>query len=144
MDFVERDFHIKAPPQLCYDTVTDYESYPNYFPEFSSVIVLDKEDGADIVEFTANYGKEVEYTLRIAHDDKALKTSWTYVGGGLKDSQGGWSFEDDGQGGTNIHYRIAVQVGFFVPKMVSDRLISSNIPKMFQQLSDEVARRQSA
>lgn len=142
-DPVRRETHIGAPPELVYATIVDYAAYPQFFPEFEEVLVLDTEDdGTQVVEFTADYGKRTTYTLRIAHDAAKRTTSWTYVGGDLKNSEGGWQVEDDGKGGSTIRYRILVEVGFFVPKMISDRLISRNIPAMFEQLEAEVTRRQ--
>jgi coenzyme Q-binding protein COQ10 len=145
MEPVKKKHHIpNASPRQVYDIVVDYETYPKFFPEFVSVFILDQEESAQIVEFTARYsGKNVEYTLRIEHDEDALQTSWTFVGGDLKNSVGGWHFKDDGKGGTDIDYQISVEVGFFVPRMVSDRLIAKNIPEMFDLLDKEVSRRLS-
>lgn len=146
MEPVRKTHHIaNATPRQVYDIVLDYEAYPKFFPEFENVMILDREEKAQIVEFTAKYsGKKVEYTLRIEHDEEALKTSWTFVGGDLKNSEGGWEFSDDGKGGTDINYRISVEVGFFVPRMVSDGLIAKNIPVMFGLLDKEVLRRHSS
>jgi coenzyme Q-binding protein COQ10 len=141
---VSKTCQVPAPPQLVYDTVTDYERYPEFFSEFREVTVLDREGDALIVDFSANYGKLVSYTLRIEHDPGALTTRWSYVGGDLKDSQGGWRFSDDGSGQTHIDYEVSIRVGFFVPKMVSDRLIAQGVPAMFTQLKTEVARRLEA
>lgn len=142
MEVIKRDHHIaNTPPRLVYDVVTDYENYPSFFKEFKEAVVLDKEDSAVVVEFTCDYGMKVSYTLRIEHDEAQLKTSWTYVGGALKNSEGGWHFLDDGKGGTDIRYQVAAEVSIMVPKMISNRLISHSIPKMFDQLEEELARR---
>jgi coenzyme Q-binding protein COQ10 len=146
MEPVKRQHHIdKASPRQVYDIVVDYAAYPEFFTEFTNVLILDREENAQVVEFTASYGgKKVEYTLRIEHDEENLQTSWTFVGGDLKNSEGGWHFKDDGKGGTDIDYRIGVEVGFFVPRLVSDKLIATNIPKMFGLLDKEVSRRLSS
>lgn len=141
MEPVRKQHVIDAPPRLVYDIVTDYENYPSVFPEFKEAIVLDTDGTATIVEFTVDFGKSVSYTLRIDHDEEALKTEWTYVGGDLKNSVGGWHFQDNGEGGTKIDYHVGVEVGFFVPRAISDRLVSRNIPEMFKQLDKAVAAR---
>lgn len=143
MEVIKRDHHVDAPPRQVYDVVTDYENYPSFFKEFKEATILDREDGALIVEFTCDYGMKVSYTLRIEHDEEQLKTSWTYVGGALKNSIGGWHFVDDGKGGTEVHYHIGAEVSIMVPKMISNRLISHSIPKMFEQLDEEVTRRKA-
>ena len=121
--------------------MTDYTSYPKFFPEFKNAEIVDTEGNAKIVEFQCDYGKTMSYTLRIEHDETKLKTRWTYVGGDLKDSKGGWEFQDAGPGKTKVLYDVDAAVGFFVPKFIVDKLTSSNIPKMFEQLKNEVARR---
>ena len=69
----------------------------------------------------------MNYTLRIQHDETKLTTRWTYVGGDLKDSKGGWTFQEVGPGKTKVGYDVDAQVGFFVPKFVVDKLTASNI-----------------
>jgi uncharacterized membrane protein len=138
---VQQQISIDAPPRAVYDTVVDYENYPRFFPEFSAVTIEDRDGDAQVVEFNCDFGKKVVYTLRIEHDAKGLRTSWTYVGGDLKDSVGSWKFVADGTG-TKVLYEVNVTVGFFVPKFISDKLVASNVPKMLEQLKAEVMKRQ--
>ncbi|MBI3722939.1 SRPBCC family protein [bacterium] len=140
---MHQDTIVDAPPRAVWDVVTDYESYPRFFPEFTEVSIIDTDGTAKIVEFTCDFGKKVTYTLRIEHDEKNLTTRWTYVGGDLKDSQGGWQFKEEG-GKTKVGYDVDAKVGFFVPKMISDRLVANNVPKMFEQLKGEVQKRKKA
>ena len=137
---VHQESTIDAAPRACWDVVTDYEKYPGFFPEFKGVTIIDTDGAAKIVEFSCDYGKVVNYTLRIEHDEPNLTTRWTYVGGDLKDSVGGWQFKADGAK-TKVLYDVDVKVAFAVPKFISDRLIANNIPKMFDQLRGEVAKR---
>jgi ribosome-associated toxin RatA of RatAB toxin-antitoxin module len=129
------------PAKAIWDVVTDYTSYPKFFPEFKTAEIVDTEGTAKIVDFSCDYGKTVNYTLRIEHDEANLTTRWSYVGGDLKDSKGGWKFVDLGSGKTKVVYDVDAQVGFFVPKFIVDKLTANNIPKMFEQLKGEVARR---
>lgn len=138
---VHEEVVIDAPPRAVWDVVTDYASYPRFFPEFKTAEIVDREGTAVIVDFTADYGKTMSYTLRIEHDEPKLTTKWTYVGGDLKDSKGGWRFEDAGGGKTKVYYDVDAQVGFLVPKFVLDKLTKASIPKMFENLRAEVARR---
>lgn len=138
---VHEEVVIDEPPRAVWDVVVDYENYPKFFPEFKSCQVIDRDGTAQIVEFSADYGKLVTYTLRIEHDEAKLKTRWSYVGGDLKDSTGGWEFQDAGGGKTRVLYDVDAAIGFFVPKFVVDRLTKGNVPKMFEQLKGEVARR---
>jgi ribosome-associated toxin RatA of RatAB toxin-antitoxin module len=138
---VHEEVVLDGEPRAVYDVVTDYEGYPRFFPEFRQATILDRDGGALVVEFTADYGKELSYTLRIEHDEARLATHWTYVGGDLKDSRGGWRFLDAGGGRTRAVYDLDVQVGFLVPKMIVQKLTRMNVPRMFDQLRAEVARR---
>ena len=136
-----QDVVLDFAPRAVFDVVTDYTKYPSFFPEFKNVEIVDTEGSAKIVEFTCDFGKTVTYTLRIEHDEAKLTTRWSYVGGDLKDSVGGWTFQDVGGGKTKVGYDVDAKVGFFVPKMISDKLVANNIPKMFEQLKAECTRR---
>lgn len=138
---VQQQIVIEAPPRAVYDVVVDYESYPKFMPEMKQVVIEDREGTAQVVEFTCDYGKTMTYSLRIEHDEAALSTRWTYVGGDLKDSTGGWRFVAEPNGGTRVHYDVNVTVGFMVPKFISDRLIGGSVPKMLEQVKNEVLKR---
>lgn len=138
---VHQEVVIDAPPRAVWDVVVDYVNYPKFFPEFKTAEIIDREGTAQIVDFSADYGKLMSYTLRIDHDEKNLTTKWTYVGGDLKDSKGGWKFAEAPGGKTHVTYDVDAQVGFLVPKFVLDKLTALSVPKMFENLKAEVARR---
>jgi ribosome-associated toxin RatA of RatAB toxin-antitoxin module len=132
-------------PQELYDAVTDYETYPSFFKDFTRVIVHAKDGNDWTVEFVAKVVKEVSYTLKIAHDPEALTTRWSFIRGTLvSDSKGGWSFSE-APGGAKIDYEAEIEVNAplpgFVKKKIQNAILNNSIGPMFTQLEAEARRR---
>ena len=138
------EIHGLEPAEL-YAVVTDYESYPKFFKDFTRCRILEREGDVWTVEFTAKVIKEVSYTLRIVHDPEQLKTRWTFVRGSLvTDSRGGWSFTKT-PSGTRIDYDAEIEVNAplpgFVKNKIQDAILNRSIATMFQQLEQEARQR---
>ena len=132
-------------PQELYAVVTDYESYPRFFTDFTAVKVLEKKDNAWTVEFKAKAVLEVSYTLKIDHDPAALKTRWTFIRGSMvSDSKGGWSFSE-APGGARVDYDAMIEVNAplpgFMKNRIQDAILNRSIGSMFEQLEKEARRR---
>lgn len=132
-------------PRELYDVVTDYESYPRFFRDFTRVAVQARDGDTLTVEFSAKVVKEVSYTLRIAHDPAALSTRWTFVRGQLvTDSKGGWRFSET-PGGARIDYDAEIEVNAPLPKFIlnkiQDAILNKSIATMFDQLEREARGR---
>jgi ribosome-associated toxin RatA of RatAB toxin-antitoxin module len=146
LETIERTrFIAGVTPRACYEIVTDYDCYPRIFPEFAGCRVLSTTGAVKRVEFRARVVVEVRYVLDIVHDEAALTTSWTYVGGEIvTDSVGGWRFSPEGDG-TRIHYHAGMAVKAPLPKFVinkiSNALMGTSIPNMFAALEREAQAR---
>ena len=132
-------------PQELYDVVTDYESYPRYFTDFTRCVVHTKDGNTWTVEFHVKVIKEVSYTLRIVHDPEALTTAWTFVRGTLvSESVGGWKFSESPDG-AKIDYEAEIEVNAplpgFIKRRIQDAVLNKSIVTMFGQLEAEVRRR---
>jgi len=146
MPGVTREAEIEGlTPKELYDVVTDYESYPRFFTDFTGVTVHEKQDAVWTVEFRAKVVKEISYTLRIEHDHEGLKTRWTFLRGKLvSDSRGGWTFSEV-PAGARIDYEASIEVNAplpgFVKKKIQDAILNRSIATMFDQLEREARRR---
>ncbi|MGE0712725.1 MAG: type II toxin-antitoxin system RatA family toxin [Planctomycetota bacterium] len=135
-----------ATPRELYDVVTDYESYPRFFSDFTRCQVHRKDGPVWSVEFFAKVIKEVSYTLEITHDEQALTTRWTFVRGKLvSDSKGGWRFSE-APGGARVDYEAEIEVNApLLPRMIKDKIqdaiLNKSIASMFTQLEAEARRR---
>ncbi|HJZ84105.1 MAG TPA: SRPBCC family protein [Polyangia bacterium] len=136
-----------ATPRELFDIVTDYEHYPNFFPEFTRVRVLAREGAQLRVEFRAKMVKEVRYTLAITHEEGPTEfgTRWTFVDGQIvSDSRGSWRFRPEA-GGTRIEYQAGIDVRAplpgFILNRITEAILGKSIPNMFQALERESAAR---
>ena len=131
---------LPAPPATCFDMVADFESYPEWMRAFTRVEVLERDpDGrAVVVEFRLDAKlRQVRYVLR-HHLDRPRRISWDYVEGDAKDVDGEWLFEDAGDGGTRCTYRVAFDVGGFVPGSVKRALAEQAVRSSVGALADRV------
>jgi uncharacterized protein YndB with AHSA1/START domain len=109
---------IDAPPQRCFETITDFAAYP----EWSSVIVSTRvlERGAEglarRVEFELDMTlRTVRYVLEYRYEPPE-RLSWTLVEGDLQAVEGSYTFEPlEGGRRTRATCEQAVTLGFWIP-----------------------------
>ena len=132
---------LPAPPDRCFDVVTDFERYPEWMSTFKEVRVLERDaDGRPVlVEFRIDAKlREVRYVLR-HHLDRPSAITWDYVEGDAKDVDGEWRFEDAGSGTTRCTYRVSFDVGGFIPGSVKRALAEQAVRSSLQALAQRVA-----
>ncbi len=132
---------LPADPARCFDTVAAFETYPAWMPAFRAVEVLERdgEGRAVLVEFRIDAKlREVRYVLR-HRLERPHAISWDYVEGDARDVDGGWRFEDEGDGRTRCTYRVSFDVGGFIPGSVKRALAEQAVRSSLQALSARVA-----
>ncbi len=131
MAAVTKSIKIDAPPQKIFNILSDYENYPETMPGIKSAEVLEDENNIAVVEFQIHIVKKFNYTLKLVHDPPG-SIVWTYVGGDFKDINGSWILEEQEDGSTMAHYSVDVEGGFLIPKAISNKLNSINIPQLLE------------
>lgn len=135
---VSKSIEINASPKECFAVVSDYERYPEYLKESKEVKIDKKSKGGIDVTFSLELIKKISYTLRMV-EKPPKEISWTLVRGDLmKSNKGSWLFEDRGGGKTRATYTIDIELGLFVPGMISKMLIGSNLPSMLESVKKRV------
>lgn len=138
MSKASRSIEISASPRACYDIITDYESYPEFLKETTSVVVLKKSGHTSEVKFTMELIKSFSYTLKIT-GTPPKKVKWVLVRGEfMKSNDGEWLIEDLGGGVTRATYTIEVNLGLLVPGIISKMLIGSNLPSMLEAFKKRI------
>ncbi len=143
---VRKQYFVPAAlPREVYAVVADFAAYPRLFPEFSSTRIISVDGRRHRVEFRGQIIVGFRYVLDLDCDPDALTIEWQFVAGEIiTGSTGGWVFREDG-GGTEIDYRVSLEVKAPVPALVlrkiTDALISASLPAMFSALAREVAHR---
>ena len=120
---------VAAPPQRCFEALTDYERLPSWQGAVKSVRVLERDEqgrGA-VVEFEVDAKlKTVRYRLRQIYDEPRRLGS-EYLGGDFRDFTGEWRFLEH-DGGTRVELDLSIDPGRFVPGPVR-RAISDAVMK---------------
>lgn len=113
----ERTVTVDAPPAACSAVLLEFESWPEWQPGLSRAEVLerDAEDRATLVAFEANaVVRRIRYRARYTHAPPGSMT-WELVDGDVRSGDGEFLLEPIGPEGTRATYRLAADLGFFVP-----------------------------
>jgi ribosome-associated toxin RatA of RatAB toxin-antitoxin module len=109
---------IDAPPQACFDALTDYEHLPEWQGAVRAARVLERDEqgrGA-VVEYEVDAKvKRVRYRLRQVYDEPHRLGS-EYLGGDFRDFSGEWRFFAlDSGSRTRAELDLKIDPGLFVP-----------------------------
>ena len=107
---------IDAPPQACFDALTDFERLPQWQRAVREVRVRERdgEGRATVVEYVVDARvRSVRYTLRQIYDEPHRLAS-EYLGGDFREFCGEWRFRPSG-GGTHAELDLRIDPGRFVP-----------------------------
>ncbi len=113
----ERQIVIEGSPKDCFAALTDFDSYPDWQRAVKGVDVLsrDGEGRAKEVEFEIDAKlRAVRYTLDYSYEEPHLLT-WRYVDGDMKDVDGEFVLEDQGDGTTLATYTLRIDPGVWMP-----------------------------
>jgi ribosome-associated toxin RatA of RatAB toxin-antitoxin module len=110
------EVRVAAPPQACFDALTDYEHLPDWQGPLKHCEVLDHDDagrGRDVRYEVDAKLRRVTYTLRHGYDEPGLITS-EYLGGDFKAFDGRWTFVEK-DGGTLARIEVEIDPGVSLP-----------------------------
>ena len=108
----ERTIRIAATARACFEALLDFESYPEWQESVKETRILerDREGRGSLVETVIDARvRTVRYVLRYAYEP-FTRISWDYVEGDLRSVEGDYRFAEH-DGGTDVTYRLAVDVG---------------------------------
>lgn len=127
-----RTVMIKAPIEKVWGVITDYEKYPEFLAEQSTVKVKSRNGNVVEAQFGLKLMMEIKYTLRLT-ETAPTHMSWTMVDGQMmKSNEGSWVLEAVSPTETKATYTIEVALKGLVPKSVSTGLIDSTLPKTME------------
>lgn len=131
-------------PQEIFEVVVDYDRYADFLPMIKESKIIKREsDTIVLCRFVASMIKEFEYTLRLEQTPYE-KTRWTYVEGSFKDNTGGWDFVPINANQVKVTYRVEIDFGFLVPKIVANQIVGSSLPSMLRTMEKRALQLRSA
>src|SRR5438045_1829591 len=93
-----READIAAPPQACFDALTDYDAMPKWQRALKRVRVLEHGQDADVVEYEVDAKvRSLKYKLRIRYQEPELIDS-AYLDGPFRDFAARWTFAGNDAG----------------------------------------------
>ena len=121
---------IEASPQVCFDAITDYESFPEWQDAVQEVEVLSRWDdglGREVAFVVDAKVKKVRYRLEYSYDEPHL-IEWDFLGGDVKDIDGSFTFEEQEEGLTLATYSVLLDAGVWMPGPVK-KVLSGQVMK---------------
>jgi ribosome-associated toxin RatA of RatAB toxin-antitoxin module len=128
---------IAAPPQACFDALTDFERLPDWQGAVRDVEVLERDGQGrgTVVEYVVDARlKTVRYRLRQIYDEPRRLAS-EYLGGDFRDFCGEWRFEPvDGGRRTRAELDLRIDPGRFVPGIVRSAIADAVMRRALRDL----------
>ena len=132
---------VTAPPQRCFDALTDYERLPEWQGAVKEVRVLERDEQGrgTVVEFVVDAKlKTVRYRLRQIYEEPRRLGS-EYLEGDFRDFAGEWRFLER-DGGTRVELDLRIDPGRFVPGPIRNAISDAVMKRALRDLKAEVER----
>jgi ribosome-associated toxin RatA of RatAB toxin-antitoxin module len=143
MPEAQESIEVNVSPSSFFEVITDFDEYPRFLTEVSDCRVVNHDCGTYSVDYTIHVIKRIEYRL-IFEAEPDTHLSWRLESPGklMKENSGEWTLKAlDGGERTHATYRLNVVPGVFVPKVVTQKLVSLTLPSLLQQFKKEAEMR---
>jgi ribosome-associated toxin RatA of RatAB toxin-antitoxin module len=106
---------VHASLEACFDTIVQFERYPEWFSGISGARILEQGDRTWTVRYELNMVvKTVTYTLAYSSPDPSL-LEWKFVEGDVNDIVGRYTFTQLEPGLTEAECKQSLDIGFWIP-----------------------------
>ena len=116
---------IRGTPELCFEVLTAFEAYPEWAADIKAVTINEQDSqgrAAQVTYRAAAFGRSTSYTLQYEYAGAPAELSWTQVDGDLtRRLDGSYQLVPSGDGGTEIAYRLVVDLKVPLPGFVKRR-----------------------
>lgn len=135
---------VSAPPERCYEVVTDIERYPEWAADIKQVTVRERDsEGRPLVcAFrAAAFGRSTSYTLAYDYREAPRVVAWRLTEGDITTKlDGRYVFDPAEGGGTEITYHLEVELRVPIPGFIKMRAASRVISTALRELKARVER----
>ena len=128
--YAEHQIVIEAAPQACFDALTDYETFADWQSAVKRCEVLTRDSegrGQEVAFLVDARVRTVSYTLRYSYEPPH-RIAWEFVDGDVKDVEGEYILEDNGDGTTLATYSLGLDPGVWLPGPLA-RVLSEQVMK---------------
>jgi ribosome-associated toxin RatA of RatAB toxin-antitoxin module len=128
---------MRASPERLYETVLDFERYPQWAGDIKQVTVDERDGegrGAVVSWRAAAFGRSTTYTLRYDYSNAPKEVSWVLDHGDITSKlDGTYTFQPDPDG-TLVTYVLEVELKIplpgFVKRRAENRIISTALKEL--------------
>jgi uncharacterized protein YndB with AHSA1/START domain len=127
---------VSAPPATVFETMTDFESMPEWQGPLRECVVESRDEHGNAIEVAYTIStpiRPVRYRLR-HQSRKPDYVSGKLIDGDVKGFRGEWRFEATADGGTAVRCEMAIDPGFWVPKRVGSLLHETVLKRAVRDL----------
>jgi ribosome-associated toxin RatA of RatAB toxin-antitoxin module len=138
---------INASVERCFDTLTDFESYPEWAGDLKAATVLERdgEGRALVVEFrAAAMGRSTTYRLRYDYTHAPRRLGWQLDTGDIqRELDGAYVLEPAGDdpGATEVGYELSIDlimpIPGFVKRRAEARILKTALDELKARVEDE-------
>ena len=132
---------IDAAPDRVFDVAIDIDKYPEWARDVKEAVVAERDDAGRPLRVAfraAAMGHSARYVLRYDYGDAPLRMGWVLEEGDIvRRLDGEYVFEDVGDGGTEVTYKLVVELAVPLPGFIKRRAES----KIMTTALDELKRR---
>jgi hypothetical protein len=129
---------IQGTPRDCFAVLTDFDRYPHWAADIKAVSVDSTDDDGRPSRVTfraAAFGRSTSYTLLYDYSGAPETLSWTQVQGDItRRLDGSYQLSPSGEGGTEIIYRLIVDLKVPLPGFVKRRAEGRIMGKALREL----------
>lgn len=136
----EEQIVINGTAQECFDALIDYESFHEWQDAVNDVKILERDDEGrgKVVELTVDAKmKTIRYRLDY-HYDEPNSVTWDFLEGDVKEIEGGYEIEEQGDGTTLIKHELQIDPGVWVPGRIARTLNEQVLQRSLKDLKDRV------
>ena len=108
---------VGASIELCFDTIVDFEAYPEWFSGITEAQIIERDDARGL--WTVGYSldmmiKTLRYTLAY-ESERPNRLTWKLTQGDVSDVQGSYEFVALESDVTEATCTQGIDVGFWIP-----------------------------
>jgi ribosome-associated toxin RatA of RatAB toxin-antitoxin module len=141
---VAATFVVSQPASVAFAVLTDYEQIPRFMPDVRKSQVIERREGAAVVEQEAvarvmMFSKRVHLVLEIEEAAHVIRFH-DRCGQSFAQYKGTWTISEN-DGHVQIAYTLTAKPTFDVPDFLLTRLLKRDAQTMIDRLRTEIARR---
>ena len=136
----ERQIVVQGTPQQCFDALLDFESYPDWQDAVKGCEVRSRDGRGrgQRVWFDIDAKiKRISYTLDYSYEEPHMLT-WEFVAGDVRDIDGEFVLEDQGDGTTLATYGLRIDAGVWLPGKIASVLNDQVMQRSVEDLKARV------